>query len=161
MSNIQDLLDTYISEQSTIKNCAEMINQEKNLFIAYTKKVMMNSINPLYVEERVGYSRYVMHRSDEYEIIVIRWSPGCATSIHDHAKRGCLMLVCDGELKEVRYDLTTLEVIQSTKLDDSMSASYIDNSIAYHQIANVSDVTAHSIHIYSPPCHSAKLIRIE
>ena len=82
-----------------------------------------------------------------FEILVICWQPGQGSPIHNHAERGCVLRVLEGELQEVRYYADERE--EKTILDINRS-TYIDNSIGLHKIVNQSDENTVSLHIYSP-----------
>ena len=152
-----------------LDKCVKIMNNHKeDLNSLVTSK-------PLLIEPRNGYQRNVVFRSDEYEIIVIAWEPGARSPIHDHAERGCCMLVCRGELTEDRFRVVggcgcdntetyrntyrqeCVELIGRNQISDRDGATYINNREGVHQIHNLTSETVYSVHIYSPPLHCAKM----
>lgn len=54
-----------------------------------------------------GYTRTLLHKSDQFEILVLHWQPGCASVIHDHGGAHCWFAVAQGTMKidnYVRFD---------------------------------------------------------
>ncbi|HZZ65635.1 MAG TPA: cysteine dioxygenase family protein [Candidatus Baltobacteraceae bacterium] len=43
-----------------------------------------------------GYTRSLLYKSERFEVLVLHWKPGCATSIHDHGGANCWFAVCEG-----------------------------------------------------------------
>ena len=91
----------------------------------------------------------------EFELIVITWMPGQYTPIHDHAMNGCVLRVLEGKLQECLYNKHI--VVKNKSNLDTGTISYIDNSIGYHQINNISDKRSVSLHLYSPPKHNTNI----
>jgi len=54
-----------------------------------------------------GYTRTLLHKSDEFEILVLHWKPGCVSAIHDHGGAHCWFAVALGTMgidNYLRYD---------------------------------------------------------
>ncbi|MFN7964857.1 MAG: cysteine dioxygenase family protein [Acidobacteriota bacterium] len=54
-----------------------------------------------------GYARRLLHRNPElnYSAVVMTWSPGHVTPLHDHRGMWCVEGVVSGEVEVRRYDL--------------------------------------------------------
>jgi hypothetical protein len=90
-----------------------------------------------------------VHRSATYDIWLIRWGAGSGTVLHDHSGSAGALYVVAGDLVEhhphpagfarpLRRELRKRD-------HRPMPASHV------HDVANESNVTAASIHVYSPP----------
>tara|TARA_B100001094_G_scaffold98647_1_gene94868 strand:+ start:1102 stop:1443 length:342 start_codon:yes stop_codon:yes gene_type:complete len=84
------------------------------------------------------------------DIYYFQWNKNQQTSIHNHASKGCLMFLFNGELKEYLYsrDLE-LKKISTYK---SPNLSYINNKKGYHSIKPLQ--SSKSIHFYYPKGHN-------
>lgn len=54
-----------------------------------------------------GYARTLLYKNDLFEILVLHWLPGCASSIHDHGGAHCWLAVSSGTMgveNYLRYD---------------------------------------------------------
>lgn len=79
--------------------------------------------------------------------------------IHDHPCDGCWMRVCQGSVRETRYQKDKGELIKIS--DDVYSEGemiYITDNMGYHQVGNPNkDKAAITLHLYSPPFDSCKV----
>jgi len=94
-----------------------------------------------------GYERILIHRCQEFEILLLCWQPGQNTQKHDHADNGCIVKILQGSLKETLYTKKGKYVMQLHSGD----ITYLDNTIGIHKVKNNTDSQAVSLHIYSPP----------
>jgi|ERR1712029_925609 len=103
----------------------------------------------------------------KYNLMLICWSQGHGSSIHDHANAHCFMKMLSGSLHEVRFkwpeseeisieNVEAMKVLSEKELikDD---VAYINDSIGLHRVENRSHtIPAVSLHLYTPPferCH--------
>jgi cysteine dioxygenase len=96
-----------------------------------------------------------------FALIVLCWTPGKGSPVHDHPGDGCWMSVLQGGLRETHYRVESgkegglrkvSEAVHSRQTGEGVTCAYIDDSIALHKIENTSpDVGAISLHLYSPP----------
>ena len=86
------------------------------------------------------YEKVIIHKNNDYELVLINWEKGAFTNYHDHPKNGCVLKVLDGKLYEK---------------SENSSKALIKNSINYklekefHQIIAIEK--SYSLHYYSPP----------
>lgn len=107
--------------------------------------------------------------NDKFNLILLCWSEGHGSGIHDHANANCWMKVMDGALTENLYnwpseDQTDIPpeankmMCQRKKEYTRGQVAYINDTIGLHRIENNSHTrSAVSLHLYSPPfdmCHS-------
>ena len=91
-----------------------------------------------------------LFRDENIEILLIVWPPNYETAVHSHPEGGCISKCLKNNLLEERYNVNSLELIEKKKFKKN-NISYIDNTLYYHRIKNLTDYTAYSLHIYSPP----------
>ncbi|KAE8351796.1 RmlC-like cupin domain-containing protein [Aspergillus coremiiformis] len=95
-------------------------------------------------------------------LLILVWSPGKGSAIHDHANAHCVMKVLKGSLQETLYawpDQKKLEHGQSSPLQIEKETIYSQNQVTYmsdklglHKISNPDpDNVAVSLHLYTPP----------
>eukprot|EP00049_Salpingoeca_infusionum_P005906 m.98885 g.98885 ORF g.98885 m.98885 type:complete len:255 (+) comp13129_c0_seq2:304-1068(+) len=139
IDHIQEILDSYKSDVEDWKRFAHF-NQH-----SYTRNL---------VDDGNG----------KYNIMLLCWDVGQASSIHDHAGSHCFMKILNGELTQQLYD--TPDKIESAHAPLQLNAEschsvddvlYISDKIGTHRVANTShSATAVSMHIYSPPYSECK-----
>ena len=87
-----------------------------------------------------------------FDIYYFNWQPFVQTTIHDHAKKGCLMILFKGELNEKRYN-KKLEMIGENNYTNP-NISFINDKKGYHAVKALKN--SKSIHIYYPKGHITK-----
>lgn len=108
-----------------------------------------------------------------FQLVVMGWSPGQSSLIHDHAGSECCMRVLAGELLEERFDVfegktgkadddlkadeLQVKLTEKLKLLENQS-SVISNRIGWHRISNAGPNPAFSIHLYYPPIGHYRVI---
>jgi cysteine dioxygenase len=100
------------------------------------------------------YTRNLVFRTMDYELVVKCWLPGQASEIHDHNGQESWMLILEGELTEQRFTLATLsgklQPVGEARLGTGL-LSYIHDNIGLHRVINKSDNPAVSFHLYVLP----------
>ena len=100
-----------------------------------------------------SYDRSLVERVDPFfDIQALRWAPGAKAPYHDHAARGCLQVVVNGELHERRLVTAGEPAVRST-LTPATSPSFISNSLGVHSISNPTQYVVMSLHLYAPCKH--------
>ena len=97
------------------------------------------------------YNRSKIFENENFEVYVITWNNLQKANIHDHSENGCWLKVLKGKLEENLYDSNLNYVTRKTINQGDFS--YIRNSIGYHNIINIEDKKALTLHIYSPKGH--------
>ena len=88
--------------------------------------------------------------TESYEVWLIGWSPGQSVELHDHGDAAGAFVVVEGELVEVVVDA-------DRNLRRNVIAAGGSRSVPVgeiHDVLNLSEATATSIHVYSPPLSS-------
>ncbi|KAK9765509.1 hypothetical protein K7432_006120 [Basidiobolus ranarum] len=108
----------------------------------------------------------------QFNLIVLCWSEGQQSPIHNHAGSHCVMKILDGELVESQYhwpeNFDESQIDGESHKSQPMSLSqktvyerdqvaYISDQIGLHRVANASPVKkAISLHLYTPPIESCE-----
>lgn len=92
--------------------------------------------------------RIRMHRADNFEVLLIVWSPFEPADWHDHGGASGGYAVVEGELYE-RYRSGNGSDVESRFLPAGVSGSFGPDHL--HYVVPTSGATAVSVHAYSPP----------
>lgn len=84
-------------------------------------------------------------RTDLYEAWLLGWAPGQHVGMHDHGEAAGAFVVVRGELREV------LPESRRSIVDLGAGSTGVVRRGQLHDVGNVSDAPALSIHVYSPP----------
>jgi cysteine dioxygenase len=96
------------------------------------------------------------HLANEYIQLVLVWTPGKGSPVHDHADAHCLMKVLKGTLKETRLDPPTSNGVGPAVIKETVygrdQVTYMSDDLGLHKISNPSlTAVAVSLHRkYSP-----------
>ncbi|EKD17895.1 uncharacterized protein L3040_004437 [Drepanopeziza brunnea f. sp. 'multigermtubi'] len=105
-----------------------------------------------------GYTRNLVDEGNgKSNLLILVWTPGKGSPIHDHADAHCVMKVLKGSLKETRFHACDANndapprAIQETVLGQG-EVTYMADDLGLHKISNPSaDEEAVSLHLYTPP----------
>ncbi|RFU28512.1 hypothetical protein B7463_g7838, partial [Scytalidium lignicola] len=111
-----------------------------------------------YANPNKAYTRnLVFEASGIFNLLVLVWTPGHGSPIHDHADAHCLMKVLKGCLREQRFEMPTgdkkgsLKEIADLQFGEGKVA-YIADTIGLHAVSNPHPTEyAVSLHLYTPP----------
>lgn len=104
------------------------------------------------------YTRTLLHRCDQFEILVLHWLPNCASAIHDHGGARCWLALASGSMtveNYVRRDSGATAGYARIEPDgrEVLAAGAIDHrqdDIHLHRCATTSE-PAISLHVYAHP----------
>ena len=107
------------------------------------------------------YTRNLVVREVEFEMLVLCWNVGQQSPIHNHAGQQCWMAILEGEIEEQLYTLPSDGrpgplVPGRTMRFPHGRVAYIDDEIALHRVRPVAGTRGTSLHLYSRPidvCH--------
>ena len=103
-----------------------------------------------------SYSRNRVHLNDHFELVVICWEQGQASSIHDHGVSNCLYLVLEGEMAEEEFELGPDGMPREKGLNTFTRGELtIVSGDHVHRILNRASERLVTIHMYSPPLDEA------
>ncbi|KXL46422.1 hypothetical protein M433DRAFT_45032, partial [Acidomyces richmondensis BFW] len=105
-----------------------------------------------------AYTRNLVdHGNGKSNLLVLVWTPGKASPVHDHANAHCVMKVLKGKLRETLYCWPCQRVDNPTDCATSTTyeaeaVTYMSDRLGLHRIQNPSpDEVAVSLHLYTPP----------
>jgi cysteine dioxygenase len=109
-----------------------------------------------------GYTRNCLARTDDYELILICWSPGATTAVHNHSEQHCWMYQISGNLKEKRYSKPQgqLHLTRESKLTQGQF-TYMHDRMGFHSLTNAGATRAMSLHIYVAPIDQCQIYNPE
>ncbi|KAI5865099.1 cysteine dioxygenase type I [Durotheca rogersii] len=89
-------------------------------------------------------------------LLVLVWTPGKASPIHDHGNAHCLMKILRGDLTETRYDVPSGDGespprLKSEKVHQENAVAYMADQLGLHRVSNKGGDYAVSLHLYTPP----------
>ncbi|KAI9744125.1 MAG: Cysteine dioxygenase [Claussenomyces sp. TS43310] len=104
-----------------------------------------------------GYTRNLVDEGNgKSNLLVLVWTPGKGSPIHDHADAHCLMKVLKGSLRETRFEHPSAPgsaprcIKETTYREDQVT--YMSDELGLHRITNATaDQVAVSLHLYTPP----------
>jgi uncharacterized NAD(P)/FAD-binding protein YdhS/predicted metal-dependent enzyme (double-stranded beta helix superfamily) len=112
-----------------------------------------------YVEPRADtYARRWVVRRENYEVLVLTWSPSQGSVAHDHAGSLCGLKVVKGHLTEQLYEkMPDGRVQRTTATRIGPQEISIDPGVIVHSLANsASNEVLVTVHIYSPPLRDVR-----
>jgi len=150
-------LDQESDHELVLNNAFGTLIERLRAVLGQTKGLASDDID-------IGHIKQIMeeYQSDESEwgkfanLLILVWSPGKGSAIHDHANAHCCMKILKGELLESLYDVPESEghemVPRKVTVMTQNEVGYISDKIGLHKISNASNKDfAVSLHLYTPP----------
>jgi cysteine dioxygenase len=111
----------------------------------------------------IGYQRILIHRTPQFEALLLCWRSGQRSAIHDHAGSTCGIKVIAGTATETTYAASPcgrLYPVRSRCLETGSVCVSRDADI--HQMANLAPTGQDlvTLHIYSPPLAATRIYSI-
>ena len=136
--NLPAIMKLLAEYESNIKDWQQYNNEEPN---TYTRNL---------VDDGNG----------KFNLMILSWSKGSQSPIHDHSNSHCLVKMLQGSLNETLYDWPAegqekLNVTRDTVFHENQ-VSYMHDKLGLHRISNKGSETAISLHLYSPPFQYCK-----
>lgn len=105
-----------------------------------------------------SFTRTLLYLDNAFEIVVMRWSPGSLTALHDHGGSQCWAVVLEGELQTVTYRRHSFPRGVYARFTQTGTTSlvagdidYIGGTLDLHEVRNAGSAPAFSVELYSPP----------
>jgi cysteine dioxygenase len=93
-----------------------------------------------------AYTRNLVDKGNgKSNLLILVWSPGKSSPIHDHANAHCIMKILKGSLVETRYAWPTVDLNQkedhplrtiSHKAYEENEVTYMSDKLGLHRISN-------------------------
>lgn len=105
------------------------------------------------------YTRNCLYCNDSFELILLCWEPGQVTPIHDHGGEECWVKIVQGKFKETIYEANHNgePVVQKVLFSTAGDLTYMVDQMGCHQLENISNTRAMSLHLYAKPITSCNI----
>ncbi len=123
--------------------------------------IEIDSISPFFFWSDKFYTRNLIYKDEQFEMMAICWNKGQVSKIHNHSEQKCWMTVVDGKLLGQNFSIAEIDENKGfCKLNETDNFSLSDCLAAkveleepIHQILNLAEFNerAVSVHIYSKP----------
>jgi cysteine dioxygenase len=108
------------------------------------------------------YTRNLVHKERDFEILVICWPAGQAAPIHGHEGEKCWARVQSGTLKICNYEQKSNNPLLIKRVEKVLGGpNYLDGPADIHSVENPSNEFAISLHIYAKPFDSCDIYNLE
>ncbi|CAJ0549265.1 Ff.00g028780.m01.CDS01 [Fusarium sp. VM40] len=105
-----------------------------------------------------GYTRNLVDEGNgKSNLLVLVWTPGKGSPIHDHGNAHCIMKILRGELTETRYAFPEeneeegpMNIISERTFKEN-AVTYMADELGLHRVTNRGSNFAVSLHLYTPP----------
>ena len=105
-----------------------------------------------------SYTRTVLHRTPEWEVLLVGWLPGQRTPRHGHGESFGATCVLEGALTEVEYRLAPGgQVLKSERRKHVAGSVFHEQPHTIHRVEHAGRVRAVSLHLYAPPLQRMEL----
>lgn len=107
----------------------------------------------------IGYERaHVASHSGLFDLLVLSWSPGAKSPIHNHPCERCFLMALTGSMQEIRFKKNAdgkLHLVEVLPIPKGI-ATWISDDIGLHSVRNGGSNISFSLHCYVPgftqPC---------
>jgi cysteine dioxygenase len=97
------------------------------------------------------YTRNLVFKNEDYELIIICWKKDQVSPIHDHSDQNCYFLVLEGDIQEISYKLEANSLFEFSRVYMTKSdLGVVNNDHAWHEIQGITE-KAVTLHIYNKP----------
>ena len=98
------------------------------------------------------YTRHLIYKDVDFEILIMCWKPGHKAPIHGHEGEKCFMRVEKGSLLFTNYNLISTSPLDLQKIDSIKGeVGYLDGPADIHSVENIYNENSITFHIYSKP----------
>jgi len=133
--------------------------------------VRPETLRPYLFFSSANYTRNLIFKNEQFELLAICWEVGQVSRIHNHREQQCWMAVPIGKLKNQNYRVVDRDPAQkSCRLEASKSflitptaPAEVDQEEPVHQVLNLAEFNerAVSLHIYSRPFDTCEVYSLE
>ncbi|MEO9170843.1 MAG: cysteine dioxygenase family protein [Candidatus Baltobacteraceae bacterium] len=106
----------------------------------------------------LSYTRMLLRKTHDYELVAMQWAPGAISPIHDHGKSRCWVVVLEGTLEVESYDRLDDGTGEIASLGAPCSATLktdeLDHRLNWrelHRVRNTQRVSSYSLQVYASP----------
>ena len=108
------------------------------------------------------YCRNLVHKENDFEIILVCWKAGQVAPIHGHEGEKCWARVERGTLQICNYEQKSLNPLLLKRVEKVLGGpNYLDGPADIHSVENISSDSAISLHIYARPFDSCDVYNLK
>ena len=108
------------------------------------------------------YTRNLVHKEQDFEILVVCWPGKQAAPIHGHEGEKCWARVQSGTLQICNYEQKSLNPLSLKRVEKVLGGpNYLDGPADIHSVENLSSDYAISLHIYAKPFDKCDVYNIK
>ena len=108
------------------------------------------------------YTRNLIHREKDFEILLICWPAKTNAPIHGHEGEKCWARVESGNLSIGNYQKLSNSPLELNMINElSCDAGYLDGPADIHSVKNISEDFSTSLHIYAKPYDACDIYDLE
>ena len=109
------------------------------------------------------YTRNLIHKSEEFELLAICWQPGQDSPVHGHEGEKCWSRVEEGRLRFTNYLAVPSEAFFDFEIlsVNVGNPGHLDGPAEIHKVENAFDDPAVSLHLYSYPFEACEIYDLE
>ena len=108
------------------------------------------------------YTRNLIHRDRDFEIMIICWPPNTSAPIHGHEGEKCWARVQDGNLQICNYEEVSSSPLKLSMIQElSCAPGFLDGPADIHSVENITAEFATSLHVYAKPYDACDIYDIE
>jgi len=115
-----------------------------------TTTVSLLPINEHLFFSPLKYTRHLIYRSLDFELLYMCWSPGQKSPVHGHEGEKCWFRVEQGSLRIVNYTMSDSCVPAQASID-IVQEGYVDGPADIHLVENHTSEKAITLHLYARP----------
>lgn len=98
------------------------------------------------------YTRNLIHKSSDFELLLLCWRSGQHSPPHGHEGQKCWMRVEKGQLEFTNYQEDPSNPLLLKQMDAKIGKlGFVDGPAVIHKVANNSNQEAVSLHLYAKP----------
>lgn len=138
--------DSTSPSSSSSTSCRKRTHEEHEVLSAKLKSLLEDldlSLGELsryaHFSNSKKYTRNLIASDSNFTLMLLCWTPGKESPIHDHPCEGCWMRVCTGRIRETVYQrhasTNSLSELKSRE-GNAGDVLYVDDSIGYHKVGS-------------------------
>ncbi|MBH51191.1 MAG: cysteine dioxygenase family protein [Candidatus Neomarinimicrobiota bacterium] len=108
------------------------------------------------------YTRHLVYKDDNFELLLMCWKSGQKAPIHGHEGEKCFMRVERGALQFTNYNLISTDPLTLTRIESLKGeVGFLDGPADVHSVENIYDEDSITFHIYAKPYNECDVYDIE
>ena len=105
-----------------------------------------------------NYTRNMIYKDSNFEVLLICWSAGQMAPIHGHEGEKCWFKILSGSLEILNYEIESTKPLKLKQLEKiNASTGYLDGPADIHAINNCYKEPVKTLHVYAKPYDSCDI----